>query len=866
VFAYEPQEKEEADAALARHNLWPELDRLLQEVTVCDPACGSGSFLVGMLLVLDDLQARANTQLGREETPYERRRRIVGQSLYGVDAMEWAVHVAELRLWLQLVVETEVSPAERHLRPLLPHLSFKVRPGDSLVQEIGGINFGLHQAHLDLPRELKGKLTQLTGKKLRFYQGQTAGLSEDALKHEEFLLFREILAHKQHALQEEIKRLDRGLATLPAQYSFSGGAPTLSPETTRHREALRQEKADKAAQLARVQRAYAALQTAASIPFVWNIAFVEIFEGKKGGFDIVIGNPPYVRQEKIAPADLQEEDYAPDAWRRLKEAYKAKLQESVVAAHPRFFQNRRPNARSDLYVYFYFHGLSLLNEQGAFCFITSNSWLDVEYGKDLQEFLLTHSHVKLVLDNHAKRSFRQADVNTVIVLLAPPRLRPWSEARLTELSARFVACKVPFEEVLSPVIFQEIDEAAGRVSRPEFRVAVLSHQELYQQGLALPEEEEQAPPTVATRGLMRKAAYQGNKWGGKYLRAPDIFFTILEKGKGKLVRLGDIAEVRFGIKTGANEFFYLEPVGVTVAEVAAVAERDPMAPVPVRNGAGWEGQIETGWLRPVIKSPREIKTLRVRLEDLRYLVFMPPEDIRKAIDQGRQPPLSRYPKAAAYIRWGEEQDYPDRPTCASRQWWWDVGEQDRQDIILLRFRDQRNWTPMVDGKLAIGDVVFVGRYRDPGEALVLNALLNSTSHILTTEVLGRINLGEGLLTTYGPEIVEFLSLDPKASDSERYQRLLSAFVQMAQRPVRSIFEELGLPLCGQRRCGHPEHPYEHVDPQALTLDQVRQTSPDRYALDTVVFDVLGLTESERLEVYRAVVQLVKDRLEKARSV
>jgi hypothetical protein len=53
-----------------------------------------------------------------------------------------------------------------------------------------------------------------------------------------------------------------------------------------------------------------------------------------------------------------------------------------------------------------------------------------------------------------------------------------------------------------------------------------------------------------------KEKYVGAKWG-KYLRAPEIFFKILEKGKGKLVPLKKIAEVRFGIKTGANNFFYL---------------------------------------------------------------------------------------------------------------------------------------------------------------------------------------------------------------------------------------------------------------------------------------------------------------------
>ncbi|WP_425499942.1 DNA methyltransferase [Fontisphaera persica] len=140
-----------ADQALAQHNLWPQLGELLRKFTVCDPACGSGSFLVGMLLVLDDLQARANARLGLKETPYERRRRIIGEQLYGVDVKDWAVHVAELRLWLQLVVETELQPSELKFRPLLPNLSFKVRCGDSLLQEIGGINFGLHRTHLNLP-------------------------------------------------------------------------------------------------------------------------------------------------------------------------------------------------------------------------------------------------------------------------------------------------------------------------------------------------------------------------------------------------------------------------------------------------------------------------------------------------------------------------------------------------------------------------------------------------------------------------------------------------------------------------------------------------------------------------------------------
>jgi methylase of polypeptide subunit release factors len=147
-------------------------------------------------------------------------------------------------------------------------------------------------------------------------------------------------------------------------------------------------------------------------PFVWDIDFAEVF-GEKGGFDIVIGNPPYVRQEKIAPPDkLRSEVTLED-----KRQYKEKLLKSIQTHYPFI---KKIDKKSDYYIYFYFHGLSLLNEKGTFCFITSNSWLDVGYGKDLQEFLLKYCHIKAIYDNQAKRSFEHADVNTVIVLLGPP--------------------------------------------------------------------------------------------------------------------------------------------------------------------------------------------------------------------------------------------------------------------------------------------------------------------------------------------------------------------------------------------------------------------------------------------------------------
>lgn len=197
VFALEQDEKDAADRKFQKLDLWEKTNRLLREITVLDPAAGSGSFLVGMLKILDDLLLRAGRNLGAQETVYERRKRIIGDSLYGVDVMPWAVDVCELRLWLQLIIETDIEPAELRFRPLLPNLSFKIRHGDSLVQEAGGINLSHYKDTRQIPSEIRGQLTALKGEKKKFYAGDKDNPSryktDDALKKEELRVFRNIL-------------------------------------------------------------------------------------------------------------------------------------------------------------------------------------------------------------------------------------------------------------------------------------------------------------------------------------------------------------------------------------------------------------------------------------------------------------------------------------------------------------------------------------------------------------------------------------------------------------------------------------------------------------------------------------------------
>lgn len=99
-------------------------------VRVCDPACGSGAYLLGMLHELLDLRTRifASRQKTDPETAYQRRLQIIERNLYGVDKDAFAVNIARLRLWLALAVEFE-GP----LPPPLPNLDFKIEVGDALA-------------------------------------------------------------------------------------------------------------------------------------------------------------------------------------------------------------------------------------------------------------------------------------------------------------------------------------------------------------------------------------------------------------------------------------------------------------------------------------------------------------------------------------------------------------------------------------------------------------------------------------------------------------------------------------------------------------------------------------------------------------
>jgi len=780
VFAFEKQEKEEADARAARENLWPDLSRRLQEITVLDPACGSGSFLVGMLHLLTDLRTRADHALGtaRQDVQYryELTKEIIGQSLYGVDIKEWAVRVAELRLWLQLVVEAELDLELRKFRPLLPNLSLKLRPGDSLVQEVGGLDLSHLHGRGGLDRQVKGRITRLKAEKLRFFRSDDRHFSKSQIDQEERLLFRDIVLAREKALSEEAKRLRTRIEHPEKQLGLEIDAPKskkasqLELDIEEDRRKLEQAESS----LEELHGVRQALASTKVTPFVWDIAFVEVMEGDAPGFDIVVGNPPYVRQERIAPPPSPGQE-ARETTLEERRAYKAKLMQSVYALYPRFFgyrpamgqAARKLDAKNDLYTYFYFHGLHLLNPKGSFCFITSNSWLDVGYGKDLQEFLLRHGHVKLILDNQVRRSFSTADVNTVIALLARPDDR---EEEGLARTARFVMCRVPFEQMLSPVPFLEIEEATSRKSLPEFRVHPRPQRELLSEGI-------RAEAAEGTRPS--RPRYEANKWGGKYLRAPDVYWRILEEAGDRLVRLGDVAEVRRGFTTGANDFFY-----VKVLEV-----KDGVARIVCDDGS--EHLIETEYVRePVIVKAREIVRPNVGVSDTRYRLVR----------------ISGKPKrhAARYIRWGEssrrdENDrevgqFNRRPTTSGRAAWYEAPTQPQAFAALPMAHKRRPVVALLGkARIFLDNRLYAIYTREGASVGLLGPSLCSTFGTFIREIMGRANFGQGMLDLKVYEASQLDVLDEASVSSPLAKRLMAACGAVARRKILMLYDDVRQP-------------------------------------------------------------------------
>ncbi len=780
----------------------------LEKIKIVDPASGSGAFLVGMFNVIREIYEKADIKVD-----FERKKKIIRENLHGVDVKEWAVRVAELRLWLVLIEDEETLP---NYEPLLPNLTPNLRVGDSLVSEgitvgdftLGGVKISGVSVPLKFSRDmltaLKRQREQMIELKRRVFNGKISVVEFE---------------------KERIRLFVEAIRSPGTQTTLDSSAVAESEEVKRITDAF--ERGEKI-----------------QIPFFWDFDFAEVDD-----FDIVIANPPYVRQESIYPEffDPEELELLGVNVKSLKVAYK-----KAIIENTKKIVGGSINKRSDIYAYFFMKGIDILKPEGTLVFITSNSWLDVGYGAWMQEAFLKYTHLRYVFD-YPHRSFKEADVNTIITVMEKKGdilLSPDARVKFIKLKKKIGALLYDdFREIVTiddGEAVKVFDAEVISVETDTGRYRILDEVNLAKLGGARVQRAE-----MGEREKFSFSDYAGAKWGGILIRAPEIFYTILRKGGDKLVRLGEIADVKRGFTTGANEFFYLEPIknpdDWPECKICGRVHSPDEGLIAVKNGAGWVGYIEEEFLKPVIISPREIKKPLIFERNLKRMAFICDE----SKDSLRS---SRKLHALNYIQWGEQKGYPQRTTLMGRRPWYGLVPHNTPDVLWPMIHNDRLIVGILQSKnIVVDHNLFEITANEKGSSLTLFASLFATYQALVRELIGRANLGEGALKTEGVDIQKLIIFKFSALNNCAEQ-LENVFEGLKNYEIKSIFEELGLP--------RPNRDLSNINPEDVSLDGVM---PDRWELDRIIFEALGLTEEEQLEVYRAVVELVKERLVKART-
>ena len=294
-------------AFVEHHEMQPELEpyrdtleTALRDVKICDPAIGSGAFPMGLLNELWRCREALGTQMSRLQLKKE----IIENNIYGVDIERGAIDIARLRFWLSIVVDSEKAEP-------LPNFDYKFMQGNSLIESYGGF---------DLSR-IAGKTVGRPSTSTQYVIGLDSDLSQKNLQR----LLREYFsvtdhqkkATMRHAINAEVKTLIR---------ESVGGTPTFLVKLDQLDPSANQDF------------------------FLWHTWFKDIFD--KGGFDIMIGNPPYV----------------------------------VVEANGKY-RNYETESSLDLYAYFYERAFKLLKSNGIISFITSSLFVKGLKYTSLRSFL-----------------------------------------------------------------------------------------------------------------------------------------------------------------------------------------------------------------------------------------------------------------------------------------------------------------------------------------------------------------------------------------------------------------------------------------------------------------------------------------------
>jgi len=362
------------------------IDRKLVDITVCDPAVGSGAFPVGMMNEIVRARNVLSTFLQDEyRDSYSFKRQCIENSLYGVDIDPGAAEIAKLRLWLSLVVDENDI---KNIKPL-PNLDYRIMQGNSLISEFMGINFDSDVENKTNNLLFKDEIDELVEcfqqKKDEFLKESNVSRKSE-LKDEVNDLLINIFESKL-----KIKKADYFKQLKNINNKYSG----IRNEEQRN-ELIEQEKEilfkKCGLSLKEMEKQLKEFTSGKQIKpfFLWKLYFSEVFHNK-GGFDVIIANPPYIDSENMVRESPMLRDICVSKFKSAKGNW-------------------------DLFIVFIEQGINLLRNNGVISYIVPNKLIGAKYSEALREILICRN-IKEIRDYSKVSVFKDVSVYPVTFII-----------------------------------------------------------------------------------------------------------------------------------------------------------------------------------------------------------------------------------------------------------------------------------------------------------------------------------------------------------------------------------------------------------------------------------------------------------------
>ena len=353
---------------------------LLQQVKVCDPAIGSGAFPMGVLNVLYHarLLLYGFTKPTQEFSPANVKREIIQNNIYGVDIEKGAVDIARLRFWLALVVD-EMQPHT------LPNLDYKIMCGNSLIHRFA-LDTPFHNVLKHYNKENK---TNLTLDDYRQWVYEYTDIADHTKKDR----FRKMIDEIKHAFKTELSLKEKmKLSKARGDLLFLQGKDMFGNPNGSAEEIKKMQKKIKELEL---QREVTASNKIYEQAFEWRFEFPALLdkEGNFMGFDVVIGNPPYVS----APTQIANEQLA-------------KQREQIILSknYKSLYQ------KWDLYIPFMELGIQMNCKDGITTMIVPFPLTNQLYAKVMRKMLVEENNLWELVDLNGTKIFENATVSNCI--------------------------------------------------------------------------------------------------------------------------------------------------------------------------------------------------------------------------------------------------------------------------------------------------------------------------------------------------------------------------------------------------------------------------------------------------------------------